>query len=122
MWEFFKEGGWPMWSILFVGFFLIGASLRFAVRPDRAKIGFLKYLSFAVLASSIQGMVMDLGTVFWWTTDKERVPDADLARTLLQGFHESTRPGTFGGGILVIALVLMAIGSSRLARKESPAA
>ncbi|MDI1443310.1 hypothetical protein [Polyangium sp. 6x1] len=122
MWEFFQQGGWPMWAILFVGSFLIGASLRFAVRPDRAKVGLLKYLSLAVIAASIQGMVMDLGTVFKYTVDPDRVPDAELTRTLLQGFHESTRPGTFGGGLLTIALVLMAIGSSRLARKESPAA
>ncbi len=122
MWEFFKEGGWPMWSILFVGFFLLGASLRFAIRPDRAKVGFLKYLSFATLAAAIQGTVMDLGAVFHYTVDRDRVSDAELPRVLLQGFHESTRPGSFGGGILVIALVLMAIGSSRLARKESAAA
>ena len=74
------------------------------------------------VAASIHGLVMDLGAVFHFCADSERVPDAMLTRTLLQGFMESTRPVTFGGGLLVIALVLMAIGSSRLARKENPAA
>jgi len=120
MWEFFKEGGWPMWSILFIGFFLIGASIRFAVKPHAAKKELLKYLSFATIAAIVQGLVMDLGMVFGYTANTENVPDAQLERILLEGFHESTRPVTFGGGILVIALVLMAIGSSRLARKENP--
>lgn len=118
MWEFFKEGGWPMWVILFVGATLIGASLRFAIKPHAAKKEFIKYLCFATLAATVQGVIMDLGTVFYWVSDAARVPDAQVTRILLQGFHESTRPSTFGGGILVLALVLMAIGSSRLARKE----
>jgi hypothetical protein len=122
MWEFFKEGGWPMWSILFLGMFLLGASLRFAIRPERARIGFLVCMSLATLAATLHGMVMDLGTVFFVVADPARVPDAEVTRTLLQGFHESTRPGTFGGGLLTIAFILMAVGYSRLARKESPAA
>jgi hypothetical protein len=120
--EFFKEGGWAMWSILFIGFFLVGASLRFAIKPHAARKEFLKYLSLATIAASIHGLVMDLGAVFHFCADSERLPDAMLTRTLLEGFKESTRPVTFGGGLLVIALVLMAIGSSRLARKENPAA
>jgi hypothetical protein len=120
--EFFKEGGWSMWLILVVGATLVGASLRFAIKPHAAKKEFLKYLSFATIAASIHGMLMDVGMVFWYCTDEQRCPDAELTRTLLQGFKESTRPGTFGGGLLVIALVLMAIGASRLARKEDPSA
>jgi len=122
MLEFFKEGGWPMWMILFIGFYLLGASLRFAVKPHAAKKDLLKYLSFATIAASVQGIVMDLGTVFHYLTSVERAPDAEMSRILMQGLHESTRPVTFGGGILTIALVLMAIGSSRLARKEHPSA
>lgn len=120
--DFFIEGGWSMWLILLVGGALVGASLRFAMKPHGAKKEFLKYLSFATIAASLHGMLMDVGMVFWYCTDSTRCPDAELTRTLLQGFKESTRPGTFGGGLLVIALVLMAIGSSRLARKEDPAA
>lgn len=122
MWEFFKEGGWPMWLILFVGLALIGASIRFALKPHEAKKEFLKYLCFATIAATFQGMIMDLGSVFHWVSQESNTPDAAITRTLLQGFHESTRPGTFGGSVLVIALVLMAIGSSRLARQENPSA
>lgn len=120
--EFFQEGGWSMWLILFIGGALVGAALRFAMKPHAAKKEFLKYLSLATLAAAVHGMVMDVGMVFWYCTDSTRCPDAELTRTLLQGFKESTRPGSLGGGLLVIALVLMAVGSSRLARKEDPGA
>lgn len=118
--DFFREGGWPMWSILFIGLFLVGASTRFAIKPHPAMKSFLKYLSLAVLAASIHGFVMDLGTVFGFVANSESVPDAQVTRILLQGFHESTRPVTFGGGLLVISLVLTAIGANRLARKDNP--
>ena len=122
MLDFFKEGGFAMWVILFVGFFLVGAALRFAIRPHAAQKEHLKYLSLATITASIHGLIMDLGAVFNFTADSEKVSDAMLPRVLLEGFKESTRPITFGGGLLVIAFVLMAIGSSRLARKESPSA
>lgn len=73
-----------------------------------------------MITASIHGTVMDLGTVFGFVAKSEHVLDAQLTRTLLQGFLESTRPGAFGGGLLVISLVLTAIGANRLARQENP--
>lgn len=122
MWNFFVEGGISMWVILALGVLLVALSVRFAVRPDRAYLGFIVSLGVAVLASTVLGVVMDVGMVFHFLTDRTRAPDAEFSRILMQGLKESTRPGTLGGGMLVLASIVVAIGFARHGRKDAPAA
>ena len=119
MLDFFKEGGISMIVILVLGVVLFGACVRFAVRPERAHVPFLIALGIAVMAASMQGMLMDVGKVFGFLADPKIIPDNELPRVLLQGLKESTRPGTFGGGIVVLAAMVAAIGAARLGRNEA---
>ena len=49
MMNFFKEGGWAMWPILILSLVTVGASARFASRPDRRQIGFLASMALATV-------------------------------------------------------------------------
>jgi hypothetical protein len=113
MWEFFKEGGWGMWAILFLGVALIVSAGRFAVKPERRRTGFLGGLALSTVFATLYALSTDLGMVFYTVADRDKVPDAELARTLLQGLKESSRPVSFGSLILTVAALLFAAGMAR---------
>lgn len=112
--EFFREGGFGMWPILFIGLVLLGASGQFAYKPDTRRLGFLGALSLSVVLSTLMATWTDLGAVFYHVANDERFRDApDRGAIILQGLAESTRPGAFGFSILAIASLLVAAGMSR---------
>jgi uncharacterized membrane protein len=39
MMTLFREGGFPMWFLLAFGLLLLVSGARFAMRPDRARLG-----------------------------------------------------------------------------------
>lgn len=121
MLDFFTEGGFAMWLILALGVVLLAASVRFAIRPDRAHVGLLVALGIAVAAASLQGMLMDMGSVFSFLarSGAELEREKQFTLVLMQGLKESTRPGTFGGGILVLCCIAIAIGAARYPRRQA---
>lgn len=118
MLDFFKEGGISMIVLLVLGVVLLGACVRFAIRPERAHVPFIISMAVAILAASMLGMLMDVGAVFNFLSDPKKIPDNELTRVLFVGLKESTRPGTFGGGILVLCAMTFAIGAARLPGRE----
>ena len=112
--EFFKEGGWGMWPILILSLVTVGASARFAAKPQRRQIGFLCAMALATMMSVFHATWTDIGAV----ADQERTKDAEITRTLVEGFKESTRPGALGGSFLTLAAILGAVGMLRLDREE----
>src|SRR5438067_1839301 len=59
MWMLFKEGGWWMWFILVFGAITLGTSFAFLMRPSSKHLGFIKWMSRAVLYSTAAGILMD---------------------------------------------------------------
>jgi hypothetical protein len=116
--EFFMEGGWGMWAILIFGLTLLGVSIRFAVRPQRAQIPFLAAMALTTLFSTAHATWTDLGAVFNAVSDEKRVPDAMMARTLMEGLKECTRPGSLGGAMLTLSCVIFAVGVLRLGKRD----
>ena len=116
--EMFMEGGWGMWAILIFGLTLIGTTVRFAARPQRAQIPFIAAMALTTLVSSVHATWTAFGAVFNALSDEKRVPDAALSRTLMEGLKESTRPGSFGGAVLTLACVLFAVGVLRMSKRE----
>lgn len=112
--EFFAEGGWGMWVILFVGVALLGAAGRFAARPSRRQVAPLGAMALATLISIVHATWTDFGAVFGAVADEKRVADAALTRVLFEGLKECTRPGAFGGAVLTVAAVLFAVGLLRM--------
>jgi Na+/H+ antiporter NhaC len=116
--EFFKEGGWGMWPILILSLVTVGASARFAAKPQRRQIGFLFAMALATMMSIFHATWTDIGAVFNAAADTERTKDAEVTRLLCEGFKESTRPGAMGGSFLTLAAILGAVGMLRIDRDE----
>ncbi|NUP11932.1 MAG: hypothetical protein HOW73_38285 [Polyangiaceae bacterium] len=117
--ELFKEGGWGMWSILVFGLIMVGSAGRFAARPDRRQLPFLGAMALTTVVSILEATWMALGAVFKALSDEQRIPDAVLTRTMWEGFKECTRPGAFGGGLLTIACLFLAVGLLRMTPRAS---
>jgi len=111
--EFFKEGGWGMWPILFFGLTLVGASVRYTQKPNARLLRFVVAMGVTLIITTLHAILTDFGAVFHTLSDPARVPDNELWRTMFQGFKESTRPGAFGGLMLTLASVLVAVGQLR---------
>jgi hypothetical protein len=116
--EFFMEGGWGMWAILIFGVTTVGAAIRFAARPQRGQIAFIAAMGLTTLVSTAHATWTDLGAVFNALSDDKRVPDATMSRVLMEGLKECTRPGAFGGALLTLACLLVAVGVLRLGKSE----
>lgn len=116
--EFFKEGGFGMWPILVFGLILLGAAIRFAAKPDRRQVGFLGAMALTTVVTMVHATWTDFGAVFKAMSDPSIIPDAEMSRTMWEGFKECTRPGAFGGGLLAIACMFFAVGVLRMNRSE----
>jgi hypothetical protein len=116
--EFFQEGGWGMWAILFVGLVLLVDSGRFAYKPELRRLGFLAMLGLSTIFSMIYSTLLDVATVFTALATDSRIPEKDFVKVLLMGMKESTRPGVFGAVILTVASLLVAVGMLRRSRAE----
>lgn len=118
MLELFREGGWGMWTILVFGGVLLGAAIAFAIKPERSRLGFIGAMGLTTLFTTLHATWTDFGAVFHAMSDSARVSDAEFQRTLMAGFKESTRPGSFGGFVLTLAALIVAIGILRANRRE----
>lgn len=111
--EFFKEGGFGMWAILFLGLGLLAAAGRFAAKPERRQLPFLGGMALTTVFATLYALSTDLGAVFGAVADPDKFPQDQMARVLLQGLKESSRPVTFGTLILTVASLLVAAGLAR---------
>ncbi|XXX74282.1 hypothetical protein WMF30_42220 [Sorangium sp. So ce134] len=117
--EFFVEGGFGMWPILVFGMIAVGAALQFARRPELGKLRFIAAMGLTTLVATIHATWLALGSVFSYLSDPAKVPDGELARVLVVGLMESTRPGSLGGLLLMLACLLSAVGVLRAGRAPS---
>lgn len=122
MLEFFAEGGFGMFPVLGFGLAAIAVGGRFAADADPTRAPLVRALAWLLVASTLHAMLLDVAAVLWFVADPSRAPDDTLVRTVFQGLRESTRPGALGGGLLVLALVLDAVGTSRAGDRARRAA
>jgi hypothetical protein len=109
----FQEGGFAMWFILGLGFIALATAFWYALRPDDKHLGFLTWMSRAILFTSFGGVMLDFSTVAHHVAAMEI--DADQRwRIVLQGFGESMAPGVMGFAFLAIVAVLTAVGKRKL--------
>ncbi len=114
--EIFRDGGWGMWAILFVGILLMVEAARFAHKPAPKRLGFLLMLALSTVSASVATTLMDVAKVFSVLADKAKIPDDQLVRILFAGMKECMSPGMFGAVILTITALLVAVGMLRRAR------
>lgn len=111
--EFFKEGGFGMWPILFMGLACVVSAGLFAWKPDLKRLGFIGAMGLATLFATVGATLTDVGTVCHAVANDERFAEKDKPAIFLQGMKESTRPGVFGTTVLCVAALLVAAGMSR---------
>jgi hypothetical protein len=114
-----RDGGAPMWAIVFFGLINLVAALRFAYRPARARLPPIVALALAVLFSIACGVMADIAAV------GSKVParpawanDPRIHLILLQGLAESMAPGILGFSTLSLVALLCAVGLRRLDRES----
>jgi hypothetical protein len=107
-----RNGGWPMFLLLALGFVSLAAAAYFAARPDGKHEGFIAWMSKATLWATLVGIVSDIATTLEHTVD---ILDAnERSRIVQQGFAESMSPGIMGFSFLVLVALLAAVGRRRL--------
>ena len=107
------EGGWGMATVLLFGVICLGAGVRFAARPTPRWLGFTAAMWVTVLTAVLHAMLTNVSAVCRFLEDRERVPDADIARVLFAGIKEASRPGALGGLFLTLAALCVAVGVFR---------
>lgn len=111
--EFMREGGWGMWPILLLGLVALASATRYALRPERLCLRFISILWVTLLVAITHASVTDLAAVFHYLEDPTRAPDGQLARLLVTGLKESTRPAVLGGIFLTLVPLAAAVGVYR---------
>ena len=110
-----RDGGAPMWAILFFGVLNLAAALRFAYRPARAHLPPIIALALAVLFSIACGVMADIAAVGSKVPARpEWANDPKIHLILLQGLAESMAPGILGFSTLSLVSLLAAVGLRRL--------
>ena len=91
--EFMLEGGWGMWPVLLL----------------------------TLLVVIVHASITDVAAVFHYLEDPARAPDGQMARLLVGGLKESTRPAALGGVFLTLVPLLAAAGVYREYYRDRPA-
>jgi hypothetical protein len=110
---FMREGGWGMWPVLLLGVVALASATRYAIRPERLCLRFVAVLWVTLLAAVVHASVTDVAAVFRYLEDPARAPDGQVARLLITGLKESTRPAALGGIFLTLVPLLAAAGVYR---------
>ena len=116
-----KEGGWGMWPVMLLGLVALASATRYAIRPERLCLRFVAVLWVTLVVAVVHATVTDLAAVFRYFEDPARAPDSEIARTLLVGLKESTRPAALGGIFLTLVPLLAAVGVYREYNLGKPA-
>lgn len=113
--QFMCEGGFGMYTVLVAGCAALGASVRYAAAPDRARLAFTGALSGTTIIAALLAVWTNLAAVMSFLEDPARVPEAEVGRTLFQGLKEASRPGTLCGVLLLLAAIVVSVGMARSA-------
>jgi hypothetical protein len=119
--EFMREGGWGMWPVLLLGLVALASATRYALRPERLCLRFVAILWLTLLVVIVHASITDVAAVFRYLEDPARAPDGQMARLLVTGLKESTRPAALGGIFLTLVPLLAAAGVYREYYRDRPA-
>ncbi len=113
MMTLFRNGGFPMYFILVFGLVMLVTALAYAVRPAKEREGFVKWMCVATIASVVSGTAGDFAAVAHYV-ETHPMGGAELGRIVVVGFGESMSPAIFGGSLLSLTALAMAVGRRRL--------
>lgn len=113
MLRFMLSGGFAMWFIAALGGALLWTTARFARAADPQRLALARALSMAMTASSLTGFITGLVATCHYVL---KHPEEPAHLVVLTGFAESCANLVLGGGLLVLAWVLIAVGVRRMPR------
>jgi hypothetical protein len=116
--EFMREGGWGMWPVMLLGLVTLASAVRYMVRPERYCLPFIAALWVTLAAAVIHATVTDVAAVFHYLEDPIRAPDGQVARLLVAGLKESSRPAALGGIFMTLVPLFVAGGFYRAAYRR----
>jgi hypothetical protein len=111
--EFMREGGWGMWPILVLGLVTTASAARYMAGPQRYCVPFVAALWVTLAVAVAHATLTDVAAVLRYLEDPARAPDGQVARLLMTGLKESTRPLALGGIFLTLAPLFVAGGIYR---------
>ena len=109
--DFIRAGGFSMFILLAIGAGLIPIAIAFARNADPQRLSIIRALTVALVLASLTGFASGLAATAKYVVREE---PKDPLPWLLQGFAESTTNLVLGGGIAVIAWILVAVGVRRM--------
>lgn len=117
--DFFRDGGLAMFPTALFGLFLIAASVRFMIRPERRFAPLTIALSLLTLGSGALGTTMGLVLTFRYL---QKVPDAEVLKIAALGSAESLNNAVLALMLCVLAALFASVGAFRAARVQVAAA
>jgi len=110
-----RDGGAPIWFVLFFGGGALVVAARFAMKKAVSR-ALLRGLMWATLFATLSALSANLGATFAHVSQHLDGPEGDariaLAR-LLEGLGESMSSGIVGFSLLALALLLVGVGEQR---------
>ncbi len=107
----FRDGGYPMFFIVLVGFAGLAASAWYAFRPTPRRLGFIAWMGLSLMFAIFQGTCADAGAVLSHVARMD--PVVNPAPILIEGLAESTSPGILGFAFLALIGLMTAVGRAR---------
>ena len=102
-----------MWPVLVLGLVTLASAARYMARPERFCLPFIAALWVTLVIAVAHATVTDVAAVFRYLEEPARAPDGQVARMLMMGLKESTRPAALGGIFLTLAPLFVAGGIYR---------
>jgi hypothetical protein len=116
--EFIRDGGIAMWWLLLFGSVALTAAVLFARRPDEARLGFLRAMTWTIVSSMSCGFISGVAKSF---DACARLPPDKRPLILifaLKGTSEAAAVPILGFAMLTLIWLIIAIGLRRLAARE----
>jgi len=106
-----RTGGFNIWILAALGAVMVWTAIQFARSADPHRLSILRALTVAILVASFTGFVTGLIAT---CQGSRSIPPAELVPLLLAGFSESCSNLVFGGALVVVSWVLVAVGVRRM--------
>jgi len=103
---------------LVFGVITVGGAIWFALAPEPRRLAFTAAMWLTLASAIVHATWTNLASVMAYIEDPAKTPDGAIARTLVTGLKESSRPGALGGLFLTLALLVVAIGALRSPRRD----
>lgn len=109
----FREGGWGMWPVLFLGTIALVLSCVHALRPRAEVVPLINGLKVATLIAGALGFGTGIHTTIKYL---HPIPAPERALLALDGFGESLNNVLLALGLVLMVSILLGVGGYRAKR------